>query len=72
MGLSLSPYAKKNGFNGKNTKKAAHVVCRQWKIIGKKCDISAVVQLQVVFMICLKNCAAVIVINQLQNDRSID
>ena len=72
MGLSLSPYAKKNGFNGKNTKEAAHVVCRQWKIIGKKCDISAVVKIQFVFMICLKNCAAVIVVNQLQNDRSID
>ena len=45
MGLSLSPYAKKNGFNGKNTKEAAHIVCCQWKSIGKKCDISAVVKL---------------------------
>jgi len=71
MGLSLSPYAKKNGSNWKNNKEAAQVACRQWKIIGKKCDISAVVKL-VEFMICLKNCAAVIVVNQLQNDRSID
>jgi hypothetical protein len=44
----------------------------EWKIIGKKCDISVVVKLQVIFMMCLKNCAAVIVVNQLQNDRPID
>jgi len=56
----------------KITRKQHKLCAESGKLQGKKCDISAVVKLHVVFMICLKNCAAVIVKNQLQNDRSID
>ena len=61
MGSSLSPYAKTNGSNWKNNKEAAQVVCRKWKIKGKKCDISAVVKVQVVYdkpaeLCCCNSC----------------